>query len=1252
MKQCKLHHRGAVRSILVLMLSICLISVFMPISASAADEEGSEGFLESVRIGAEPGYAIDPEFTGQPGEYTFNMPENITTLSVAPTRSEAGDGSVITANWTNLNNNKEMSSIITGKFMNLTGFRKANTPSGSSFILDVEKDGVTQSYVFTNKVQSHLKELTLEANGSGLRYSPAFQQDTLEYEASVIAGTEEITVQAVPYGADYTVEIAGTAAENGTAQVALTGDITEIPITVQGQGFEPMTYVLNVKKLPAVKVSFKTDPADAFVYMTDENGDRIMQAADGSFRVKAGKDYSYVVTKTGYVAETGTVNVTEDTEKEIALAQAPESSIDTSVPSVWPNFRGSDNNMAIVDYPTPTSAKATQLNWVNREGGYSWPQIIVDDKVVTATNNVLRMIDRKTGKTVKTANMVAPQQYTNVPMTYSDGIIFCELNGAIIQAFDAKTLESLWVYKDSLGGQPQCVVTVSDGYAYTGFWNSEVKDAHFACFSITDEDPENTIEPKKPTWTTTVKGGFYWANPIIVDDYLLVGSEDGANGNNGTGNVLAIERATGVVVDKMGVTGDIRTSISYDKETDRYYGSTGAGELFSFKFDQESGKLSDKKSAVIDPMLAKCTPVVYKGVIYTGMGNFQSGSMIAVDADTMKEIWRVPLKGKGQTQGSFILSTAYEKESGYIYLYATYNGLPGGVDMVKVKPDETDASNVEVEQIYDADGYSQYCNCSLIADPEGNLYYKNDTGNVFSIGPVMASLESLTAGDGNPEWNKEFISSKENYEITVDPNTPKVTFTFEATEGNTVEINGKAVEGNTCDVKVRDGKGQLVITAKCGEYSKTYTVDITERSQDTSLGALLVNESNTYGSAKTISPAFSPEGKEFVVYGAGAKRDFENVWPEAADPQASVKVFAVSGVDSRYCNEDGEIERTAMNGTHPRYAVYFNGKASGDKTMKVRIEVTSQAGDANRSYLLTITKNTAADVEEAQAFCDSMMPSNYTGDDSTAVAAAKEALQAAIESGDSKEITDALTAAMKVINESKTTEEKMTELTKALEKAEQDLALAKQDVKDAQKAADDAQKSAEDAQKSAEDAMTAAEQAKQEAQQKIDDANQAIEDLRTASEDKEKEQADKIRELEEQLSQAAAAVKEAQKAAEEAQAAAQSAREEAAKAQSSADMLKAKSAKISGLKVKAGKKKVTVSWKRDKTVDGYQVARAAKKNGKYKVIRTSKNNKTVKFVNKKLKKGKKYFYKVRPFTKVDGKLVYGEWSGAKKAKVK
>ena len=80
--------------------------------------------------------------------------------------------------------------------------------------------------------------------------------------------------------------------------------------------------------------------------------------------------------------------------------------------------------------------------------------------------------------------------------------------------------------------------------------------------------------------------------------------------------------------------------------------------------------------------------------------------------------------------------------------------------------------------------------------------------------------------------------------------------------------------------------------------------------------------------------------------------------------------------------------------------------------------------------------------------------------------------------------------------------------------------------------------------------------------------------------------------------------------------------------------------------------KATVSWKKVSKANGYEIYRANKKAGKYKKIKTIKKAKTVKFTDKKLKKGKKYFYKVRTYKTVDGKKVYGKWSSVAKIKAK
>ena len=84
---------------------------------------------------------------------------------------------------------------------------------------------------------------------------------------------------------------------------------------------------------------------------------------------------------------------------------------------------------------------------------------------------------------------------------------------------------------------------------------------------------------------------------------------------------------------------------------------------------------------------------------------------------------------------------------------------------------------------------------------------------------------------------------------------------------------------------------------------------------------------------------------------------------------------------------------------------------------------------------------------------------------------------------------------------------------------------------------------------------------------------------------------------------------------------------------------------------KTGKRKAVIRWNKIAGAKGYEVFRAAKKKGKYKKIKTIKKNKTVKFTNKKLKKGKRYYFKVRGYKVINGKKIYGSFSKIKSVKI-
>lgn len=86
--------------------------------------------------------------------------------------------------------------------------------------------------------------------------------------------------------------------------------------------------------------------------------------------------------------------------------------------------------------------------------------------------------------------------------------------------------------------------------------------------------------------------------------------------------------------------------------------------------------------------------------------------------------------------------------------------------------------------------------------------------------------------------------------------------------------------------------------------------------------------------------------------------------------------------------------------------------------------------------------------------------------------------------------------------------------------------------------------------------------------------------------------------------------------------------------------------------VTAGKKTATVKWKKVSNATGYEVYRSTSQNSGYKKVTTMKKNAAVKFVNKSLKSGKTYYYKVRTYKTANGITAYGKYSDVKKVKVK
>lgn len=703
-------------------------------------------------------FQLIPAFDPAVKEYTVLVPDNSNMFYAWATQAvDRSSSTTITAKWVNLNVDTEKTQALTsGKAsgQNLAGFAPTGTKVNTMTVTVVDGDFKDEYKLTSVRVAPSLTALSLD----GIRFAERFSATKTAYTATTAA--ESVTVAATPRDESYTVTVNG----GSDTTVPLNLGENKINVVVTNPGGYTNTYTITVTRLAAIEVGFTVDPADAKVTVWDSNKDRIAPT-DGKYSVMADAEYTYLVQSDGYVSQKSSFKFSESSTIDITLAVATENpNLDRSITAEWGNFRNGDNNLGITNAKTPYAPEDTELLWAVKHGT-GWAAapgspIMVDGDIYTYSGSTIRRLNSMTGEVVTEGTMVDKSSYSIVPMTYGDGMVFVGLSGGKIQAFNAKTLESLWVYTDELGGQPNCPITYKDGYIYAGFWNSEDRNANFACINTVDEDHASATEVKYASWTYTRAGGFYWAGAYVTDKLAIVGTDDGAGGYDTNGAALLVfDRYTGEKLDAHeGIRGDLRSNVSHDPESDRVFFTTKGGILGNAQIDWDTGKILDYKEVVIKDAqgnanaMSTCTPSVYNGRIYIGVaGTSQfganSGHGIAVynlNSDgSMTQAYVYAIVGYPQT--SAMVSTAYSAEDGSVYIYLPYNYTPGGVSVLKDKPGQTapvtTTGSGYSEVFTPVSPLAQYCICSTIADQYGTIYYKNDSCYMMAITSKIESLE-------------------------------------------------------------------------------------------------------------------------------------------------------------------------------------------------------------------------------------------------------------------------------------------------------------------------------------------------------------------------------------------------------------------------------------------------------------------------------------------------------------------------------
>lgn len=546
-------------------------------------------------------------------------------------------------------------------------------------------------------------------------------------------------------------------------------------------------YTLHLAKTAPTTVQFVTEPADAITFVIANSTNlSVPRNEDGTYSLIPGESYTYTVTKAGFagvqVADYVPVQSDEVVRINVTLTAAePNTNLDPNLDAQWPTFRANRFNNGVVDYPIPTIANESVLYWATQFGsGYgsnacSCP-IIVDNYLYVYAGTNIYKIDKLSGEALITKPMAASSSFAINSPTYADGMIFVGLSNGRIQAFDAVTLDSLWLFTDSNGGQPNCPIVYHDGYIYTGFWKSETGDASFVCVSATDENPSSGNETKYASWRYVSKGGFYWAGAYVCDEFVLIDTDDGESGyTDGHASILSLDPASGAVLGSITLPhpGDARSSVTFvpDEENGATpagtaYFTTKGGYFYSVHVEADGSftdgslnfvKLFNYADDSANPAMSTCTPTIYNGRAYIGVsgtsqfGAYSGHNITVIDLESMSIAYTVRTKGYPQTSG--VLTTAYAGEDDTVYVYFFDNYTPGMLRVIADRPGQTEPSAVVQEEyqgvtydcapvLFTPDGaQAQYAICSPIIDADGTIYFKNDSAYLMAVGSVVDRIE-------------------------------------------------------------------------------------------------------------------------------------------------------------------------------------------------------------------------------------------------------------------------------------------------------------------------------------------------------------------------------------------------------------------------------------------------------------------------------------------------------------------------------
>ena len=450
--------------------------------------------------------------------------------------------------------------------------------------------------------------------------------------------------------------------------------------------------------------------------------------------------------------------------KSETLAASQAGSTRLGITPTWGGYPNGSNS-AFVSFLTPMGNVHAQ--WIlPPETIGTYPsvvshQVISGDYVYFVRGNTLYKAQRATGKIVGQATLDSTLSHTTRPLVVN-GLVVVATDDGHLTAFSLDSLKRVWRSEDLSGAsayQTLATLTAShDGTSvvtgFTQMQSGKGSRGDFVCVDLTDGSIKWALRGSEEQKSS----GYCGSGAAAAGTDFIVGNE--------SGDVVLLDGKTGSVKSKLNLGSSVRAGVipyQVNSETGdgTYTTVTHDGTLHVF---EKCGSELVARGSVKFAGSSSSTPTIAgKKAFVGGMVDLedkgQSGVLSVINLDTLK-IERTVHAGEGEVNGAPLVSQQGEKT----YVYFTVNDPVGGVWRYVFGDSDVSGHNTSdrgtLTHIYvPEDAYKNFGTSPVICDAQGNLYYTNNSGALFSL---TADKEAPHDTDNPSDEKKPSDNSSQN----------------------------------------------------------------------------------------------------------------------------------------------------------------------------------------------------------------------------------------------------------------------------------------------------------------------------------------------------------------------------------------------------------------------------------------------------------------------------------------------------------